>query len=207
MSRVITIGREFGSGGRELGRRLADHLNMAYYDQEIITAIAQRTELSVQYIQGIVEQRPVTPFPITVAHSFNMTNDTGFQMNLQVFQAQRQIIEEMAEKSDCIFVGRCADYILRGRDPFRIFVYADTESKIARCRRKAPEQEKESLTDKEIRRNLEKIDRNRAKYYAFYTQQPWGDKVNYDLCLNTSRLNLKQAAAKLAELALIHWSV
>ena len=162
MNKIITISRQFGSGGRELGCRLADQLGAAYYDQEIIIEISKRTRLSEQYIQNVMEKRPYIAYPITVAHSFSLpANDINFQMNLEIFQTQKQIIEEMAGKSDCIFVGRCADYILRDREPFRIFVYADMDSRIERCRQRASAEE--HLSDREIRHNIEQIDRNRAQ--------------------------------------------
>ncbi|HIX63567.1 MAG TPA: cytidylate kinase-like family protein [Candidatus Mediterraneibacter colneyensis] len=142
MNRIITIGREFGSGGRELGRRLSEELKIAYYDQEIIT--------------------------------------------------------EMAQKSDCVIVGRCADYILREYEPFRMFVYADMESKMARCRQKASEEEK--MEDKELKQHILGIDRKRAKYYQFYTGHKWGDKLNFDLCINTSRTVIKEIVPALAKL-------
>lgn len=142
MNRIITIGREFGSGGRELGRRLSEELKIAYYDQEIIT--------------------------------------------------------EMAQKSDCVIVGRCADYILREYEPFRMFVYADMESKMARCRQKASEEEK--MENKELKQHILGIDRKRAKYYQFYTGHKWGDKLNFDLCINTSRTVIKEIVPALAKL-------
>ena len=197
MNKIITISRQFGSGGRELGCRLADQLGAAYYDQEIIIEISKRTKLSEQYIQNVMEKRPYIAYPITVAHSFSLpANDINFQMNLEIFQTQKQIIEEMAGKSDCIFVGRCADYILRDREPFRIFVYADMDSRIERCRQRASAEE--HLSDREIRHNIEQIDRNRARYYSFHTDQKWGDRANYDMCLNTSRFELKQLTRMLA---------
>lgn len=196
MNKIITISREFGSGGRELGCRLADQLGAAYYDQEIISEISKRTRLSQQYIQGIMDNRPFISFPITVAHSFSMpVSDISLQMELQIFRAQKQIIEEMADQSDCVFVGRCADYILRDRDPFRIFVYADMDSRIERCRNRASKEE--HLSDREIRHNIEQIDKSRSKYYGFHTDQKWGEKTNYDLCINTSRFDVKQLARML----------
>ena len=92
---------------------------------------------------------------------------------------------EMAQKSDCVIVGRCGDYILRDFEPFRIFVYADLESRMERCRAKAPEDEK--MTDRELKQHILGIDRKRAKYYEFYTGHKWGDRLNFDLCINTSR--------------------
>lgn len=198
MNRIITIGREFGSGGRELGRRLSEELKIAYYDQEIITEIAKRTRLSEQYVQSIVEHGPVISFPIHVGRSFYPAVTPAFQQNNEIYREQRKLLLEMAEKSDCVVVGRCADSVLADYEPFRIFVYADMESKIRRCREKALDHER--LTDKELRTHIREIDRNRAKYYEFYTDQKWGDKRNYDLCINTTRRPIRDIASDLAKI-------
>ena len=178
MNRIITIGREFGSGGRELGRRLSERLGFAYYDQEIISEIARRTELSEQYVQSIVEHQPVISFPIHIGTSFYPAPTPVFDQSMSVYQEQARIIEEMAQKSDCIIVGRCGDYILKEYEPFRMFVYADMDSKMERCRKKAPEGEK--MTDRELNK--------------------WGDKLNFDLCINTSRTVIKELVPAVARL-------
>ncbi len=108
---------------------------------------------------------------------------------MAVYQEQARIIAEMAAKSDCVIVGRCADYILKEYKPLRIFVYADMESKIKRCREKGPEEE--SLTDKELRQKISSVDKKRAKYYEFYTGHSWGDKLNFDLCINTTQTSIR----------------
>ena len=140
--RIITVGREFGSGGRELGRRLADYLHIAYYDKEIITEIAKRTKLSEEYVHNVVEHHPYPLLPITIGRSFNPMGNPMFQITQAVYAEQTKILKEMGEQSDCVIVGRCADYILRDDKPFRIFVYADMESRIKRCQSRAPEGEK-----------------------------------------------------------------
>ena len=99
-------------------------------------------------------------------------------------------------QSDCIIVGRCADYILRDIKPFRIFVYADMESRISRCHQRAPEGE--HLSDKEMKQMIQKVDKGRAKYYEFYTGEKWGDKSSYDLCINTSNVVIKELVPHLA---------
>ena len=127
MNKVITISREFGSGGRELGRRLSELLHIAYYDQEILTEIAKRTELAESYIEQVVEQTPMMSFPIHVGRSFYPMMNPALELTQTVMVEQHKTIYEMAEKSDCVIVGRCGDYILRDFKPFRIFVYADLE--------------------------------------------------------------------------------
>ncbi len=198
MNRIITIGREFGSGGRELGRRLAQQLSIAYYDKEILSEIANRTAFSEQYIQQVVEQPPAALFPITIGQTLYARMDPVLEQSQSIYQQQRSIIIEMAEKSDCVIVGRCADYILRDHNPFRIFVYAQMESKLARCKEKAPAEE--HLTDKKLAQKIRTIDKNRAKYYEFYTGQVWGDKMNCDLCVNTTNTSIKELASVLAKL-------
>ncbi len=191
---VITLGREFGSGGRELGRRLADHLQIAYYDKEILTEIAKRTKLTEEYVHNVVEHHPYPLLPITIGHS--LYPDMTFQIQQSVYVEQSNIIKEMAAASDCLIVGRCADYILRDIKPFRIFVYADLESRIRRCHDRAPEGE--HLSDKEMKQMIQKVDKGRAKYYEFYTGEKWGDKSSYDLCINTSNVVIKELVPHLA---------
>ena len=196
MNKIITIGREFGSGGRELGRRLSELLGYAYYDQEIVTEIAKRTKLSEEYVRWVSESRPFTSFPIHIGRSFYAMPDPTLEPSMEVFSQQHILLKELSEKSNCIIVGRCADFILKDKDPFRIFVYADEESKIKRCMERQPEDEK--FTEREVKKQIAAMDRNRAQYYAYFSDQKWGDPVNYDLMLNTSNKNIKRLATSLS---------
>lgn len=198
MGRIITIGREFGSGGRELGRRLAEELGIEYYDREILAQIAKRTSLAEEYIQNVVERQPHSLLPITIGRSFAYVEDYAFKQAQAVYQAQSKIIRELAEKSDCVIIGRCADYILRDQKPLRIFVYADLESRIARCMDRR--REGENLTEKEMKKQIQAIDKNRARYYEFYTGTKWGDKLNYDLCINTTGTVIKEIVPAVAKI-------
>lgn len=195
---VITIGREFGSGGRELGRRLADYLQIAYYDKEIISEIAKRTALSEEYVHNVVENHPYPLFPITIGRSFNPIGNPMFQITQSVYAEQTQIIKEMAAKSDCVIVGRCADYILREQKPWRIFVFADIDARIERCHRRAPQGE--VLTDKEMKQKINSIDKGRAKYYEFFTGSKWGDRKNYDYLINTTNIRIRDFVPHFAHL-------
>ena len=197
MRKIITIGREFGSGGRELGRRLSEHLGIAYYDQEIIAEIAKRTALSEAYVHQITENRPLTSFPIHFGGRFCALPYPLLQQSISIYSEQHRLLCELAEKSDCIIVGRCADYVLRDSHPFRIFVYADAQSKLMRCmERRTPE---ETLSEQDMKRKITEIDRNRARYYAFFSGQKWGARENYDLLVNTSGQSVKKQAAALYE--------
>lgn len=198
MRNIITVGREFGSGGREFARRLAETLGIEYYDKEIITAIAAHTSLSEEYVRQVVECTPHQLYPITVGQSISYASDYSIRQMQTVWNAQSEIIRDLAGKSDCVIVGRCADYILREQKPFRIFVYADLASRIRRCA--ARNTDPMMVGEKALFRYIRKIDRNRAKYYNFYTDQRWGDKQYYDLCVNTTDAVIKEIVPPVAKM-------
>ena len=197
MNKIITVGRQFGSGGRELGRRLAEELGYQYYDKEIITEIANRTSMAEGYVQQIIEHTPKNLFPITIGHSLAFADNYYLKQVQSVYRAQSDIITALASKSDCVIIGRCADYILRDTNPFRLFVYATMDSRIRRCMERAGE--KESYTEKDIKHKINEIDKNRAKYYEFYTGRTWGNVENYDLCINTSDKSIKELVPCIAK--------
>ena len=197
MNKIITVGRQFGSGGREFGKRLAEELGYAYYDREIMQEIAKRTQLAEEYIRQIVEQRPSYHFPITVGRTLHGgTSDFLMHQQTSVYAEQVNTLREMAKTSDCVIVGCCADYILRDLKPTRIFIYADMEARTERCRNRGGEEA--SLSDKQLKRKILSVDRNRGKYYRYYTGQVWGNRNNYDFCINTSHTVIKSAAHALA---------
>ena len=199
MNRIITVSREFGSGGRELGKRLAELLNIAYYDKEVISAISEKSSLAESYVEQIVEHHIVNYYPITIATSFAaMPYDAMSHINRSIYTAQAEVLKEMAEQGDCVIVGRCADHILREHQPLNLFVYADMPNKIARCREKGGEIAE--LSDKDLARRITAVDKSRAKYYSSYTGRIWGDKLNYDVCVNTSKRSIKDLAASIAHL-------
>ena len=200
MNQIITIGREFGSGGRELGKRLADHLGIAYYDKEIVEEIAKRTKLDEGYLQQIIEQKTNVILPTTVGRTLHspMGSDYMIRQYTAVYTEQANVLHEMAEKSSCVIVGRCADYILKDLSPIRLFVYADIAAKMARCREKADEHE--HLSDRELEKLIRRVDKNRAKYYRYYTGHRWGAHSNYDMCINTTSIPVKELAEALAHL-------
>lgn len=203
MNQIITIGREFGSGGRELGKRLAELMGYAYYDKEIIEEIAKRTKLAESYVNQIVEQRTGVFFPITIGRTLHHVHHTAgsdymLKQYTAVYTEQANVLREMAEKSNCIIVGRCADYILKEHNPLRLFVYADLKSKVERCKLKADEHE--GMTDKALAKMIKRVDKNRAKYYQYYTGHTWGNRSNYDLCVNTSAISVKECAEILAHM-------
>ena len=200
MNRVITIGREFGSGGRELGRRLAVELGYEYYDKEVLTEIVKHTELSESYVQDVIDGRAHRLYPISIEQSINIALDYSMMQIQDIYRAQTEVIKKMANTSDCVIVGRCADYILADEPDvklYRIFVYADMDSRVKRCFDRASENEQ--YTDKEMRKYINKIDKDRASFYEDYTLQKWGDKANYDLCINTTNLDIQTVVPRIAQ--------
>lgn len=191
MSIVITIGREFGSGGRELGRRIADELGIAYYDKEILQAIAEKTSYCLKYVESVSEERPQPLLPIHYGVTF-ATLPTKSEP-LDVFTAQAQILRELALKSSCVIIGRAADDILADLHPFRIYCYSDLATKVKRCRERGDES-----PEKDLIRNIKRIDKRRRRFYEYTTGIPWGRKDHYDLMINTTNLDIKPLAHALA---------
>ncbi len=201
MNHIITIGREFGSGGRELGHKLARELKIAYYDKQILSEIVEKTDFSREYVQEVIENRLTYMLPPAFSTGMSLGNEYQIRQMQEIVKAQNDVIKEMASKSSCVIVGRCADYILREKEDitlFRIFVYADMESRIKRCQERAPEGE--DYTDKELEKHIRRVDKNRANYYADYTLQKWGDKANYDMCINTTNVSIDEIVKHLSKL-------
>ena len=205
MNRVITIGREFGSGGREMGVRLANELGIEYYDKEIITGIVNHTDYTEGYVREIVEGNTRKILPLTIGRSLDVDVDYQITQMQDIVKAQTEVIKEMAAKSDCVIVGRCADYILEDEDAkgniqlFKLFIHASMESRIRRCMERKTEEEA-AMTEKDMEKQIRRIDRERANYYSNYTLRKWGAKENYDICFNTTNMEIKVMVPHIAKL-------
>ena len=197
--RIITVSREFGSGGRELGKRLAEALGFAYYDREIITEIAKNTSLNEDYIERTLENGVTRQmYPLTFGHTFAyIPNLTNFSTPLLL--QQTEIIKKLATKGDCLIVGRNADVILQEYKPLKMFVFADMPSKIKRCRQR--EKENENFSDKDYQKKIKQIDQARAKTHNIISSSAWGDMRSYDLCVNTTNIEIKEMIPALCEYA------
>ena len=195
---IITISREFGSGGRELGKRIADLFGYSYYDREIISKLAEKYDFDESYVENVLEGGNAFNVPITYGRTFSYTDATG-QQAIQLLSSQYRLLREFAEKGNCVIVGRCANVILEDFRPLDIFVYADLQSKIDRCRERAPKDE--NLKDSELKRKIRQIDANRAKQQRFMSDKKWGAKEGYHLCVNTSGLEIKTLAPVIADYA------
>ena len=178
--RIITISREFGSGGRFIGEEVAKKLGFACYDKNIIGQIAEKSGLSPEYIQ---ENAELSPKKGLFAYAFSGRDITGKSVEDMVYEAQRNIILELAEKEPCVIIGRNADYILKDRDDvLNVFIHGDMLEKIKRITGLYNVKEKEAV------KMMADTDKRRRTNYNFYTDQNWGKASNYTLCLNSSQL-------------------
>ena len=197
MRKIITISREFGSGGRELGKRLADALDIPCYDHEIIEMIAKENGFDERYVANVSEKSIEAAYPMTIGHRFAMPPIQIMDQSIRVATAQRKIIENFAEQGDCVIVGRCADVILEDMNPLNLFVFADIPSKVQRCLERAPEGE--NLTAHELERKIKQIDKQRAQHHQMYSDTKWGNKEGYHLCVNTSGKEIKKLIPSLVQ--------
>ena len=198
---VITISREFGSGGRELGKRMADILGYAYYDREIISRIADEQGLDIAFVDKMLQQSVWRTMPITVQRSISTPMYPTIGTSLLV--KEKQIIERIGKAGEnCILVGRNADVYLHNLHPFSVFVCAETSAKLARCRERAAEGE--NLTDRELEKNMKRIDKGRASIREFVGGGEWGKPVNYSLTVNTTGWEIKRLAQMVAQYA-VEW--
>lgn len=195
---IITISREFGSGGRELGKRLADYLGIPCYDHEIIDMVAEKLNMDKSYVNHVSEKDIRVFYPSTIGHRFLMPMQG---QNVNVTLAQHDIISQLAEQGDCVIVGRCADVVCREMKPLNLFVYADKISKLARCQARAAETEQ--FSEKEMLRKMKQIDKERASYRELFAETKWGQKESYHLCVNTSGREIKTLVPAIGEYAKI----
>ena len=194
---IVTISREFGSGGRELGKKVAEILAYDYYDREIITEIAKRHNLDEHYVDYALSTHAWQTYSLSFHHSF-MSPVYLSSPDSKLLREQRKIIEEIAEAGkNCIIVGRNADVLLHDKKPLNIFVCADMDAKVKRCKERATTSE--NLTDRQIKAKIKKIDKNRAKTRFLMADGAWGDRKSYNLIVNTTNWNIDELAKAVAE--------
>ena len=178
--RIITISREFGSGGRFIGEEVARKLGIAYYDKNIISQIAEKSGLSPEYIQ---ENAELSPKKGLFAYALAGRDITGKSVEDMVYEAQRKVILDLAKKESCVIIGRNADYILKDRDDvLNVFIHGDMPEKIQRIT------DLYNVEKQKAVKMMEDTDKRRKTNYNFYTDQNWGKASNYTLCLNSSQL-------------------
>ena len=196
---IITIGRQFGSGGREVGKRLADVLGYDYYDREIISSIADKCGMNAEYVEHTLDNSDWRNYNFTFMHSFN-TDSVMQAEKVKLLSEQRKVIEGIAESGkNAIIVGRNADVLLEGHNLFNIFVCADMEARIKRCEERSAEGE--NLSRKQIEQNIRRIDKKRALSREIITDRAWGEPSSYDLVVNTTGWQIKELTFAVAEYA------
>ena len=188
---VITIGREYGSGGRLIAKQLSEELGITFYDKELITAVARKTGFSENFIRDSEHQRPTNSFLYDLYTAVQTPSVPD-----QVFIAQAKVIKEAASRESCVIVGRCADYILRD-DPRRlsVFVHAPLDERVRRAR------EEYGVESVHIENYVTRQDRYRASYYNHFVGKKWGDMNNDDLGIN-SRIGIEESVRAIQAAAL-----
>lgn len=181
---IITIGRQFGSGGSEIGKKLADNLNIKYYDKELIQLAAKESGICPELFEKADEKTSgglLQAFAMGFSMNGALYQPNDYFTDATLFQVQSDVIRKIAAERSCVIVGRCADYILKD-DPHctSVFIHSSEEDRIQRIIGKNP------VTEKEALEQMRKTDKTRASYYNYYTDKTWGAAMSYHLCLNSS---------------------
>ena len=188
--KIVTISRQYGSGGRYIGENLAKAMGVPCYDEKLIDMVAKESGFAQSFVAEKGE-RMTGSLLFNIASSLSLANNVfstnnGVTLQDEIYFTQNRIIKELADKGPCVIVGRCADYILREReDCLNVFIFADNESKIERAEKYF------NITREEAPAVLKKKDKARANHYKYYTDQEWGMASNYDLCLNSGLIGIE----------------
>ena len=191
---IITIGRQFGSRGKEVGQALAKHFGIAFYDKELLTLASKASGLCPEFFEKADERNSGSILQAFAAgFTFGSFQYNDFLSNDKLFQIQSDVIRRVADESSCVIVGRCADYILRDH-PRRvdIFVHADLEQRVQTV------MNRQHITEQEARDLIRKMDKTRPNYYNYYSDKTWGVASSYDLSINSGLLPLEDTVAFVA---------
>ena len=188
---VVTIGREFGSGGREIGESLAEKLGFTFYSERLATKASEATGIDEEFFRKVDEKQKKS-FWYMFAMSNLLSDDLDTALGLlptneKLFIEQTKVIEDLADKEDCVIVGRCSNYILKENpNTLHVFIYSNMHSKIRRI------MEKQNMTEAQAKKHISKIEKERKDYYNYYTECKWGDKADYDICLDSSAFSKEE---------------
>ena len=193
-NRIICIGREFGSGGHEIAVRAAEQLGIKVYEKNLVHLACKYGELAVKTLEAS-DEKATNPYLFQTVHEGNYHVARGLPTSEVLFKLQSHEIKRIAKKESCIFVGRCADHVLKDTDAqvLSVFVSAPTENRIRR------KMEQESLSHLRAKSTVRKMDLQRKEYYEHYTGKSWGKPKNYDLFINTGEVSIEQAANMIIE--------
>lgn len=185
--KLITISREFGSGGRLIGKRLAEKLDIPYYDKELLDRIAEESGFSKELIVE-AEKKAKNSFLYSLASAMG-TGEAGpesLSLNERFFLAQFDTIRRIADEGSCVIVGRCADYVLRGMpEATNVFIYAEEADKIKRA------VQEYGVPEDSVKKLMKDTDKARANYYSYHTGRKWGDHVNYNLSIDSGYIEIE----------------
>ncbi len=194
-SKIITISRQYGSGGREVGKKLAEKLGYAYYDKEIISRAVDESAISKELLEK-GDENVGSSFSYFLSFAHGTSDDASLPLPDRIFMVQAKVIKEMANEGPCVIIGRSADYILQDEpDIMRVLIYADTKSRIARV------MQRNELTEKGAMARIKKVDKGRALYYEQFTGNKWCDVFEHDVAISTSKFSIDEAADILANMA------
>ena len=190
--RIITINRMYGSGGRAIGKALAEELGIGFYDKELIEIAAKDKNIPFSNLADVDEKRPgAWSFPVN--HEIQISQDyRAIPMNDILFELQRDIILSLSDKEDCVIVGRCANHILQDRT-LSVFIYAPFETRVKNVMERLDREEKAA------RKLVKRMDKERRSYYEFFTDEKWLDMGQYDLCIDSSRFTTEEIVKILKE--------
>ena len=200
MKNVITIGRQYGSAGHDIGEMLAQKLGYAFYDKELVKLAAQKSNISDETVKHIDEKATSSLLYSLVSGSYSVHDINGplyyeMPLNDKLFLAQSDVVKNIASKENSVIVGRCSDYILEDAEDINlinIFVYAPLEFRVKRVK------ERFDLTDKQAKDRVLKTDKQRKTYYNYYSNRDWGKMSNYDLCKNSAKVGIEKSAEMIA---------
>ena len=200
MKNVITIGRQYGSAGHDIGEMLAQKLGYAFYDKELVKLAAQKSNISDETVKHIDEKATSSLLYSLVSGSYSVHDINGplyyeMPLNDKLFLAQSDVVKNIASKENSVIVGRCSDYILEDAEDINlinIFVYAPLEFRVKRVK------ERFDLTDKQAKDRVLKTDKQRKTYYNYYSNLDWGKMSNYDLCINSAKVGIEKSAEMIA---------
>ena len=191
---VVTIGREFGSGGREIGEKLAERLEFNFYNDRLLSDVSHKTGIDKSLFEDADEKQKEASWYMM---AMNVLNAFGKDKSVdelpsseQLFLEQSKFIEELAENENCVVVGRCSNYLLKNKpNALHVFIFADEDTKIRRI------MERQELSEKDAKKHMQKIEKERKEYYEYYTGKKYGNFQDYDLCISSSKCRIEEIAA------------
>lgn len=201
MAKVITIGRQFGSAGHDIGELVAKELGYEFYDKELVEMAAKKSNISDETLMNFDERATSSLLYSLASGSYSVRGIAGplyyeMPINDKLFIAQSDIIKEVAQTGNCVIVGRCADYVLEDMenvDVCNVFVYAPFEYRVQRV------MDAFEINQKQAKDRVTKTDKQRKTYYNYYSNKDWGDMNHYDICVNSSKISVESAAKMIIE--------